>query len=90
MKILGIIVEYEQIQSVYYSMKDNDDIVYYPQVLIEQCGYKLSSNNKIIHPGLIFTDSEPPSLMIMMNLKKSFMKILCVMNKNNTLIITIF
>ena len=40
MKIVSIIVEYYlQIQSVYYSMKDKDDIKYYPQVLIEQCGY---------------------------------------------------
>ena len=30
-----------QIQSIYYSMKDNDDIKYYPQVLLEQCGYRL-------------------------------------------------
>ena len=40
-------------------MKDNFDIVYYSQVLIEQCGYRLFSNNKIIHPDLIFTDSDP-------------------------------
>ena len=38
MKILIIIVEY-YLQPVYYSMKDKDDIKYYPQVLIEQCGY---------------------------------------------------
>ena len=40
-------------------MKDNFDIVYYSQVLIEQCGYRFFSNNKIIHPDLIFTDSDP-------------------------------
>ena len=44
-------------------MKDkeilSDDIKYYPQVLIEQCGYRFFSNNKLIHPDLIFTDSEP-------------------------------
>ena len=44
-------------------MKDknilNDDPRYYLQVLIEQCGYRLFSNNAIIHPDLIFTDSEP-------------------------------
>ena len=41
-----------QIQSVYYSMKykdilsdDNDNIRYYPQVLIEQSGYRSFSNN---------------------------------------------
>ena len=38
---------------------DNGDIVYYPQVLLEQCGYSFFSNNKLIHPDLIFTDSEP-------------------------------
>ena len=38
---------------------DNDNIVYYPQVLLEQRGYRLFSNNKLIHPDLIFTDSEP-------------------------------
>ena len=37
----------------------NDDIKYYRQVLIEQCGYRVFSNNTIIHPGLILTDSEP-------------------------------
>ena len=55
-----------QIQSVCYSMEDkdilsddNDDIVYYPQVLLQRCGYRLFSNNKLIHPDLIFTDTEP-------------------------------
>ena len=38
---------------------DNDDIVYYPQVLLEQRGYRLFSNNKLIYPDLSFTDSEP-------------------------------
>ena len=38
---------------------DNGNIVYYPQVLLEQCGYRLFSNNKLIHPDLIFTDSKP-------------------------------
>ena len=40
-------------------MKDKDDIKYYPQVLIESCGYRPFSNNTIIHPDLIFKDSEP-------------------------------
>ena len=51
-----------QIQSVSYSMKDkdilSDDIKSYPQVLIEQCGYKVFSNNTIIYPDLIFSCSE--------------------------------
>ena len=62
MKILSMIAELLQIQSVYYSTKnkdDNDDIFYYPQVLIEQFGYGGFSNKKIIHPDLVFTDTEP-------------------------------
>ena len=38
---------------------DNDDIVCYPHVLLGQCGYRPFPNNKLIHPDLIFTDSEP-------------------------------
>ena len=38
---------------------DNDDIVYYLQVLLEQCRYRLFSNNKLIYPDLVYTDSEP-------------------------------
>ena len=34
-----------QIQSVYYNMK-NKDIKYHPQILLEQCGYRVFSNNK--------------------------------------------
>ena len=41
-----------QTQSVYYSLKDNDDIRYYPQVLSEKCGYR---------PDVEFTDTEPDS-----------------------------
>ena len=37
-------------------MKDNDDIRYYPQVLLEQCGYRL-----LFHPDLQFADAEPDS-----------------------------
>ena len=55
-----------QLQSVYYSMKnkdilsdDNDDIVYYSQILLEQCLYRAFSDNKLIHPKLIFSDTEP-------------------------------
>ena len=36
----------------------SDDIVYYPQVLIEQCRYRVFSNNTLIHPDLVFTDTE--------------------------------
>ena len=47
--------------SVYYSMKDkniltdnNDDVRYYPQALIEQCGYRPLSNNRLIHRYFLF------------------------------------
>ena len=57
-----------QIQSVYYNMKnndilciDNDDIIYYPQVLVEQCSYRRFSNNVLTDPRLKFTDIEPSS-----------------------------
>ena len=42
-------------------MKDNDDIRYYPQVLLEQRGYRPFSNNGLFHPDLEFTDTEPGS-----------------------------
>ena len=42
-------------------MKDNDDIRYYPQVSLEQCGYILFSNDVLFHPDLEFTDTEPDS-----------------------------
>ena len=34
-------------------------IRYYPQVLLEQCGYRFFSNNTLFHPDLQFTNSEP-------------------------------
>ena len=43
-------------------MKDNnDDIRYYPQLLLEQCAYKRFISNTIFHPDLEFTDTEPDS-----------------------------
>ena len=50
-----------QIQSVYYSMKDDDDIKYYPQVLLAPCGYKPFSNNVLFRPEIEFTDTERDS-----------------------------
>ena len=38
---------------------ENDDIVYYPQMLLEQLVYRLFSNNTIIYSDLEFTDNEP-------------------------------
>ena len=44
-------------------MKDNiDEIEYYAQVLLEQCVYKVFSNNILIHKDLDFTDTEPDSV----------------------------
>ena len=37
---------------------NDDDIRYYSQTLLDQCRYKVFSNNKLIHPDLNFTDSE--------------------------------
>ena len=38
-----------------------DGIIYYPQLLLDQCIYKRFINNFIFHPDLEFTDSEPDS-----------------------------
>ena len=38
---------------------DNDNIKYYAQVLLEQCVYKIFSNNALIYSDLLFTDTEP-------------------------------
>ena len=51
-----------QIQSVFFKIKDKDDnIIYYPQLLLQQCVCKRFINNIIFHPGLEFTDTEPES-----------------------------
>ena len=42
-------------------MKDKDDILYYPRVLLEQCAYRPFPNNVLFHPDLVFTDSAPDS-----------------------------
>ena len=42
-------------------MKDNDDIRHYPQVLLEQYGYKPFSNNVLLRPDLEFADTEHDS-----------------------------
>ena len=49
-------------QSVFFKIKDKkDDIIYYPQLLLDQCVYKRFINNAIFHPDLEFTDTEPES-----------------------------
>ena len=51
-----------QIQSVFFKIKDkNDDISYYPQLLLQQCACKRFINKVIYHPDLEFTDTEPES-----------------------------
>ena len=61
-------------------MKDKDDVKYYPQILLDQCVYRLFSNNTIIYSDLEYTDTELDS-------EEELMKILYLMNKNNSLII---
>ena len=57
--------------------KDKDkDIKYYLQVLLEKCSCKVFLNNRLIHPRLKFSDTEP-ILNQNLDLKKSLMKILC-------------
>ena len=50
-----------QIQSIYYAQDDKKDIVYYPQILVEECGYKDFVEYNISHKDFMFTDSEPES-----------------------------
>ena len=51
-----------QIQSVFFKNKDkNDDVSYYPQLLLQQCICKRFINKVIFHPDLEFTDTEPES-----------------------------
>ena len=50
------------IQSVFFKRKDkNDDISYYPQLLLQQCICKRFINKVIFHPDLEFTDTVPES-----------------------------
>ena len=48
-----------QIQSFYYSIKDKDNVKYYPQMLLEKCLYIPSSDNVLIDSELEFTDNDP-------------------------------
>ena len=47
-----------QIQSIYYASEDKKDIAYYPQILVEQCGYKIFIEYNIVPKDFVFTDSE--------------------------------
>ena len=49
-----------QIQSAFFKIKDkNDGIIYYPQLLLQQCACKQFMNKVRFHPDLDFTDTEP-------------------------------
>ena len=50
-----------QIQSIYYVQVDKKNIVYHPQIRLEQCRYKDLIEYNIAHKDFIFTDSEPES-----------------------------
>ena len=81
-----------QIQFVYYSMKDNDDdIRYYPQVLLELYPIDLFPIMyyfiQILSLQIL---NQILSQMITTNLKKRLMRIRCLMNMNNSLVMTIF
>ena len=49
------------IQSIYYVQEDKKDILYYPQIRVEQCGDKNFIEYNIAHKDFIFKDSEPES-----------------------------
>ena len=61
-KTLCILVVLFQIQSVFFEIKDKkDDIIYYPQLFLDQCAYNRFINKVIFHSDLEFTDTEPES-----------------------------
>ena len=48
-----------QIQAIYYAQEDKKVIFYYPQIRLEQCGYKDFIEYNIAQKDFMFTDSEP-------------------------------
>ena len=49
-----------QIQSIYYAKnEDKKDVFYYPQIRLEQFGYKDFIEYNIAHNDLIFRNSKP-------------------------------
>ena len=50
-----------QIQSTDYVKLKIKNVFYYPQIQLEQCGYKDFIEYNIAHKDFIFTDSEPKS-----------------------------
>ena len=49
------------LQIIYYIIHYPHNIIYYPQLLSDQCIHKHFINNPIFHPDLEFTDTEPDS-----------------------------
>ena len=57
-----ILVEHYYKYNVFFKIKDkNDDISYYPQLLLQKCACKQFINKVIFHPDLEFADTEPES-----------------------------
>ena len=54
-----LVEHYYKYNLFFFNMEDN--IIYYPQLLLEQCSYKRLISNPIFHPDLEFTDTEPDS-----------------------------
>ena len=54
-----LVVHYYKYNLFSLKLKINDDISYYPQLLLQQCACKRFINKVIYHPDLEFTDAEP-------------------------------
>ena len=50
-----------QIQSIYYTQEDKKAIFYYPQIRLEQCGYKDFIEYNTAYKDFMFMNSEPES-----------------------------
>ena len=50
-----------QIQYIYYVEEDKKVILYYPQIRLEECGYKDFIEYNIAHKDFMFADIEPES-----------------------------
>ena len=81
------------IEFVYHSTKDKDkDVIYYSQVLLDQCRYDTFVDARKINPCLKRKKKVDSRLKRKKNrnLNLRLMKIQCLMNKNNLKIKTIF
>ena len=51
-----------KIESVFFNNKDNiDNIIYYPQVFLEECRYILMTNRRLLIDNIESSDTEPDS-----------------------------